>query len=709
MANSIIALLLFLTLANCEELRRLSDYIKHFEPLDYNPTHFHAIHRRSVLDGSHYELSFEAFGRERRIRLRRNTGVFTSDAVILNGDGTPLDIDMNSMVAGEVVGEPGSAVYGTMEDGKFQGKIQSNTESFYVEPSERYFDKPEFHSVIYRSEDVENKGNYADMSMKMPEILDREKRDSGEDRPRRATEQEKKLDSCTLALYADHLFTKLCGGKSRAVFKLTEHITAVQIIYKNAFNTTNYDLYSPYGITFRVKKMVIYDEQDVPDKYKDDNLAIDVMLNLLSSDDHSDVCEAFMFTDRDFDNGILGLAWIGKPNFLGGICSRYSKVGGQYISYNTGVVTLKLYRLFTPPKVSEVTFAHELGHGFGSEHDPEDGDCSPGGKDGNYIMYSKATSGDRPNNDVFSSCSLKAIRDNINDKRGDPKYSGCFISADTPICGNRIIEGNEQCDCGDENSCKAEGGCCNPPGHPQACRLTLPATCSPSQGPCCGRDCRYVGNDISCRNKTDCLDKAMCSGSSVECPKSVYQPDNTVCDKGRRVCSVGECAKSICTKYALEECQCTADNDLCTVCCKEPGKDNTCTPTRDKTQLPKQVHGLMKSAGSPCANMHGYCDAFAVCRRLDLDGPLKRLKEKFFTVKGLKELVKEKWWAILLGIIAAIVFVALLVFCCARYTPSSNPIRENKKPSKPMPGRRKKQAAPTRQLQPLSDQAEHTV
>ncbi|EDO27642.1 predicted protein, partial [Nematostella vectensis] len=132
----------------------LSDYIKHFEPLDYNPTHFHAIHRRSVLDGSHYELSFEAFGRERRIRLRRNTGVFTSDAVILNGDGTPLDIDMNSMVAGEVVGEPGSAVYGTMEDGKFQGKIQSNTESFYVEPSERYFDKPEFHSVIYRSEDV---------------------------------------------------------------------------------------------------------------------------------------------------------------------------------------------------------------------------------------------------------------------------------------------------------------------------------------------------------------------------------------------------------------------------------------------------------------------------------------------------------------------------------------------------------------------------
>lgn len=43
---------------------------------------------------------------------------------------------------------------------------------------------------------------------------------------------------------------------------------------------------------------------------------------------------------------------------------------------------------------------------------------------------------------------------------------------------------------------------------------------------------------------------------------------------------------------------------------------------------------LKKIAGSPCANMHGYCDVFSVCRRVDKSGPLKRLKERFFTVKG---------------------------------------------------------------------------
>jgi hypothetical protein len=62
----------------------------------------------------------------------------------------------------------------------------------------------------------------------------------------------------------------------------------------------------------------------------------------------------------------------------------------------------------------------------------------------------------------------------------------------------------------------------------------------------------------------------------------------------------------------------------------------------------------------------------------------------FCRVLGLKETVKEYWWAILLGIIGCILIVALLVFVCVRYTPSSNPIREQKRPAKKVPGRKKK-------------------
>ena len=58
--------------------------------------------------------------------------------------------------------------------------------------------------------------------------------------------------------------------------------------------------------------------------------------------------------------------------------------------------------------MSQITLAHEIGHNLGSPHDPE-GRCSPGGSDGNFIMYPSATSGYRKNNPRFSPCSLASM------------------------------------------------------------------------------------------------------------------------------------------------------------------------------------------------------------------------------------------------------------------------------------------------------------
>ena len=57
---------------------------------------------------------------------------------------------------------------------------------------------------------------------------------------------------------------------------------------------------------------------------------------------------------------------------------------------------------------------------------------------------------------------------------------------------------------------------------------------------------------------------------------------------------------------------------------------------------------------------------------------------------GLKETVQKYWWAIMLGTLAFAVIVALMVFLCARYTPSSNPHKEAKKPAKTLPGRKRR-------------------
>ena len=54
----------------------------------------------------------------------------------------------------------------------------------------------------------------------------------------------------------------------------------------------------------------------------------------------------------------------------GGICERYKEYQENtrkiYKSLNTGIVTLINYGSSVPPKVSTLTFAHEVGHNFGS-------------------------------------------------------------------------------------------------------------------------------------------------------------------------------------------------------------------------------------------------------------------------------------------------------------------------------------------------------
>lgn len=59
---------------------------------------------------------------------------------------------------------------------------------------------------------------------------------------------------------------------------------------------------------------------------------------------------------------------------------------------------------------------------FNIQHDPEM--CTPGGEDGNYIMFARATSGDKKNNNKFSPCSLRAIEPVLNSKARSGK--GCF-------------------------------------------------------------------------------------------------------------------------------------------------------------------------------------------------------------------------------------------------------------------------------------------
>ena len=54
----------------------------------------------------------------------------------------------------------------------------------------------------------------------------------------------------------------------------------------------------------------------------------------------------------------VGLAYVAKENSRGGICQN---------ELNTGIVTTLNYGRRVAPQVTVLTFAHEVGHNFGSE------------------------------------------------------------------------------------------------------------------------------------------------------------------------------------------------------------------------------------------------------------------------------------------------------------------------------------------------------
>ncbi|GFO13839.1 serine-threonine kinase receptor-associated protein-like [Plakobranchus ocellatus] len=724
---------IFSTSLTCStDATRLNDYILDYEPLEFDHAHLHEKHNRIRRDvDSALRWNFKAYGRTFKLHLKPDRSVFSHDHTLDFDGHAAQPIDTNFFYEGYLTDVPNSKVHMSVRKNHLWGQmtIPGHT-TYFIEPAQHHFanNNTSFHTIIYpesrmnldpyRHQRKNSASCATETYAKLREMAQpvddfkpaRHKREAenpyskysadlnnqesihpSHTRFRRAAGELKDSanKTCFMQLRADkllydHFLQKYNNDVERTkevILNLfASHIKVLSQIYLSTVFESSQSSVKFTGINFVLQRSTIISSCGGAGGYNqgycEDLLDVSNYLDLTSEEDHSTFCLVHTFTYRDFTGGTLGLAWVADPGAgNAGVCGKRGKIkdtNNRIVerSLNTGIVTLINFNQEVPTRVSQITFAHEVGHNFGAQHDKTDqcapfGTSQPDASSGNYIMFPSAIPGDMPNNKKFSSCSRSSIALVLQSVGG--VRTNCFQGSDQAFCGNNIVEDGEECDCGYKIDCTDT--CCN------------------------GRD----------EQATDCklTNGAQCSTDDAKCPQPSYKENfTTFCNDYSAVCEQGQCQASVCFNIGWQECFKTSEDgvsedEMCFLSCRKDATSECISSTDDdkigqntefadllnriKNNRNSSSNAIKLAPGSSCDNFKGYCDVFSKCRKVDAEGPFKQLTDLIFnpvTFGNIRDWIRDNWWAVLLMCVGAVVFMGVFVFVFKYDTPSQDPSKK---------------------------------
>ncbi|XP_037027838.1 disintegrin and metalloproteinase domain-containing protein unc-71 [Bradysia coprophila] len=177
------------------------------------------------------------------------------------------------------------------------------------------------------------------------------------------------------------------------------------------------------------------------------------------------------------------------------------------------------------PHLLAGTMAHMIGHNIGMGHDDGREECFCRDWHG-CIMAQSIVGLENVQPYKFSECSKKDYIDQLRTGHGL-----CLLNKPNELemrrnCGNKIIEDDEQCDCGSLDECELDP-CCDG----ITCKLKVEAECA--SGLCCD-NCKLKKQGVICRpSSNECDIPEYCTGDSGICPRDVYKKNGNTCGQTR--------------------------------------------------------------------------------------------------------------------------------------------------------------------------------